>query len=125
MTDPTTKLAGHAYRGAIGVAIATSFLTVWTTVVRDDGSGSGSFMLLLAVLVGWFAAGFEPAGMARTMLGVAAMQVLFGLLIATAPVTALEPEGPAKAVLFSGIFAASWLVSGALFRLAARRRAEA
>jgi len=63
-----------AYRAGIGVAVVGSLLTVWTTIVRDDGNGIGFFMVIMAVAVGWFAAGFRAAGMARTMIGVAVMQ---------------------------------------------------
>ena len=56
------------YRAGVGVAVLASFLTVWTTIVRDDGHGIGSFMVIMAVGVGWFAAGFRAAGMARTVV---------------------------------------------------------
>ena len=107
------------YRVGVAVAIATSFLTVWTTIVRDDGNGIGFFLLIMAAAVGGFSAWFRPAGMARTMLGVAIMQVLLGSLIATAPSTAAVSDGPSRALLFSGIFAALWLVSAAFFFVAA------
>ena len=74
----------------------------------------------LAVPVGWFAARFQPAGMARTMVGVALMQAFLGLLAATAPVIANTPDGSLKALLFNGGFAALWLVSAAFFGAAAR-----
>ncbi|HEY7005159.1 MAG TPA: hypothetical protein VH392_01615 [Sphingomicrobium sp.] len=109
-----------AYRAGVAAALVTSFLTVWTTIVRDDGNGMSFFELIMAVAVGWFAAWFRPAGMARTMLGVAVMQLLLGIAIATAPVTAAIPDGPSRALLFSAIFAALWLVSAAFFRTAAR-----
>jgi len=114
-------MIGSAYRAGVGVATVASFLTVWTTIVRDDGSGAGFFMVILAVGVGWFAAAFRPAGMARTMVGVAAMQALLGMLIATAPITATTPDGVSKAILYSGFFTLLWLVSANLFRIAAKR----
>ena len=109
-----------AYRSGAGVAVVASFLTVWTTVVRDDGTGVGYFMVILAVGVGWFAAWFRPAGMARTMVGVAIMQALLGMMIATAPVTARTPDGPSNALLFSGFFTALWLISANFFRIASK-----
>jgi len=115
---------GGAYRAGVGVAVVAALLTVWTTVVRDDGNGVGFFMVIMAVGVGWFAAGFRAAGMARTMIGVAIMQAAVGTLIATAPVTARVPGEPLKALLFSGFFALLWLVSGAFFRAAARTSAS-
>src|SRR5882757_2204537 len=99
---------GRTYRAGVAVALLTSFLTVWTTIVRDDGTGIGFFMLVMAAAVGGFAAWFRPAGMARTMLGVAIMQVLLGVAIATAPSTASTPDDSLKALVFSGVFTALW-----------------
>jgi len=114
------ELSEKAYRGGVAVALVTSFLTLWTTVVRDDGNGIGFFMLIMAALTGGFSAWFQPAGMARTMLGVAIMQALLGALIATAPSTASMPGASLKALLFSAVFAALWLVAAALFRIATK-----
>jgi hypothetical protein len=117
-----TERAGgrRAYNAGVGVAVVTSLLTVWTTIVRDDGNGIGFFMLIMAALVGAFSAWFRAAGMARTMVGVAVMQLLLGLLIATAPVTGRMPDGAFKALIFSGVFAVLWLVSAGFFRVAAK-----
>ena len=109
-----------AYRAGVGMAAAASFLTVWTTIVRDDGSGMAYFLVVMAALVGGFAAWFRPAGMARTMVGVAIMQALLGLAVATAPVTADLSDGPFRALLFNGVFAALWLISAAFFRVASK-----
>jgi hypothetical protein len=116
----TESNEGRAYRAGVAVALLTSFLTVWTTIVRDDGTGIGFFLLIMTAAVGGFAAWFRPAGMARTMLGVAIMQVLLGVAIATAPSTASTPDGSFKAMLFSGVFTALWLISAAFFRIAAK-----
>ena len=115
----------RAYRPGVAVAILASFVTVWTTVVRDDGTGIGWFLVIMAAVVGSFSAWFRPAGMARTMLGVAIMQTLLGVAIATAPSTASTPDGPFKALLFSGFFSALWLLSAAFFRAASKRNQRA
>jgi len=118
---PTSPTSGRrAYRLGVAVAAVTSFLIVWTTVVRDDGSGMAWFELILAALAGAFAAWFRPAGMARAMAAVAVMQLLLGLATATAPVTAPVPDGVARAIIFSIVFSALWLLSAACFRAAAR-----
>lgn len=114
----------RAYRAGVAVAITASFLIVWTTVVRDDGTGMGFFLVIMAAAVGSFAARLQSAGMARTMLGVAIMQLLYGVAIATAPVTARAPDGALKALLFGAFFAALWLVSAAFFRVAAARNPD-
>jgi hypothetical protein len=111
---------GWAYRAGVVVALVASFLTVWTTIVRDDGSGAGFFMIIMAAGVGGFAAGFRADGMARATAGVAVMQAVLGILTATAPVTAITPDGPLRALLFNGFFAGLWLVSAACFRAASK-----
>lgn len=110
----------RAFRWGVATAILTSLLIVWTTIVRDDGQGIGFFLIISAALVGGFSAWFRPAGMARTMLGVAIMQVLLSTAIATAPITASTSGGAVRALVFGGVFAALWLISAALFRVAAR-----
>ena len=125
MTEATESTGRRTYRAGVAVALLAALLTVWTTVVRDDGTGAGYFMIILAVMVGWFSAWFQPAGMARTMIGVAIMQGLLGVLVATAPVTASVPDGSLNALLFSGFFSALWLISAALFLSAARSAPQA
>jgi len=112
------------YRVGVALAVLASLGTVWTTIVRDDGNGIGFFMLIMAAVVGAFAAWFRAAGMARTMLGVAIMQVLLGMLLATAPSTAQLQDGGSRIILACGSFAALWLMSAALFRVAARASRE-
>lgn len=110
----------RAFSAGVAVAVVTSLLAVWTTVVHDDGNGIGFFMLIMTALVGAFAAWFRPAGMARAMAGVAIMQAMLGSLIATAPSTASLPGVPSRALLSCGVFATFWLSSAAFFRLAAK-----
>jgi hypothetical protein len=113
------------FRAGVAVAVVTSFLIVWTTVVRDDGNGAGFFMLIMAAAVGAFAADFRPAGLARAMIGVAIMQLLLGMLIATAPVTEAVPGASGRILAFCGAFAVLWLTAAALFRAAAARSGSA
>lgn len=120
MAEGEVRSGRAAYRAGVALAVVGSFLIVWTTIVRDDGNAIGLFMVILAVGVGWFAAGFRAAGMARTMLGVAVMQAATGSLIATAPITANIPGESLKALAYSGFFVLLWLASGAFFRAAAR-----
>ncbi len=117
---PTT-----AYRSGIALAGLTSFLIVWTSIVRDEGSAAGNFMIILAAAVGGYACRFEAAGLARNMAGVATMQLILGLLTATAPITATLPGGVPKAFAFHAVFTLLWLASAALFRSAARGTASA
>lgn len=126
MTGSNERARGNrSYRAGVAAAVLASILTVWTTVVRDDGNGIGFFMLIMAAGVGGFSAWFRPAGMARTMFGVAIMQMLLGLLIATDPSTASLPDSASRILLFSGLFMILWLISASFFRAAARAEHEA
>lgn len=126
MTDiAKTPNGTRAYRAGVALAVLTSLLIVWTTIVRDDSNGAPLLMIIMAIGAGWFAALFEPAGMARAMAGVSVMQMALGLLVATAPVTANVEDGPFMAILYNGFAAALWLVSAALFQVAAIRNQKA
>lgn len=110
----------RAYRAGAAVALGTAFLAVWFTIVRDDATALDYLLLVLAAAMGSFAAWFRPAGMARAMLGVAAMQALLGLALATAPSTTALPGEPVRVLLYNGFFAGLWLIAGASFAVAAR-----
>jgi len=110
----------RSYRVGVAIAVVTSVVTVWTTIVHDDGNGLGFFMVVMAAAVGAFAAWFRPAGMARTMVGVAIMQGLVGVAIATAPLTTATPGGAFMALTLSGTLSALWAVSAVFFRAAAK-----
>ena len=116
--------ASRAYRVGAGLVLVASLMMVWSTIVRDDGNGVGFFLILMTIGVGAFATSFRAAGLARTMLGVALMQALLGMLIATAPVTAAVPGEPERMLLYCGFFTALWLVAAGLFHTAARAEAS-
>ena len=116
--DRAERTGRRAYRAGVAIAVVTSFLTVWTTIVRDDGNGIGFFLLVMAAMVGAFSAWLRPAGMARTMFGVAIMQIVLAIAIATAPSTA--NAALSRALLFSDFLAAMWLLSSAFFHISAK-----
>ena len=95
--------------------IVTSFVTVWTTIVRDDGNGLGFFGAVFTAAACAFVAKGEAAGMARAMLATAGVQALLAAMIATAPIT----EQPVRILMLSGFFCLLWLASAALFQRSA------
>src|SRR3546814_110824 len=121
MIDGKAKVGvGNLYRLGWVVAVSAALLTVWTTIVRDDGSGEGNFMIVLAVAVSAFAARFTPSGLARAMLGISAMTVTMGLLMATDPSTPYVE----RAMLWTVVLMLMWLGSAALFRAAGHAGAD-
>jgi hypothetical protein len=122
MASSSEQASGsRAYRAGVGVALVTSLLTVWTTIVRDDGNGMNFFLLIMAAAVGAFAARFRAAGMARAMVGVAIMQALLAIAIATAPSSAAVPDITSRTLLWCGTATILWLTSAAFFRTAAKQ----
>lgn len=118
------RSASAAYRAGVAVAGATSFLIVWINVAvgivdEDDPANLGYFLTILMAMVGAFAAAFRASGLVRAMLGVAAVQMILALIVATAPST----EHPLGVTIISSFFGALWLISAGCFRKAAAARA--
>ena len=122
--------ARNAYRAGATVALATGFLEVWMNLAvgivggTDNAQNQGFFGVVVAAMACAFVARLEPDRMARAMLATAGIQVLLGLMVATAPITArVEPMGPQGVLTLTGLFTALWLVSAALFHRSARHEA--
>lgn len=111
-----------AYRAGVAAAATAAFITVWFTIVRDDGHGIGFFAVIMAAAIGGWSGAWRAAGLARAMGGAAVMQLLIGSLIATAPIVAGVPGESQGFMMLSGLFAALWLGAGALFHRAAKQR---
>jgi hypothetical protein len=118
-----------AYRGGAAVALIVSFLIIWINLAvgivgEDNPINFSFFMLIFAAAIGAFAARFQPDGMARAMLGTAAVQMLLAIAIATAPSTQREPGGAVSVLVLCSFFAGLWLVSAALFLKASKAPGE-
>jgi len=107
-----------SYRAAVGIAIATAFLTVWVNVAvgmlgSEDNPANLLFGVVLAVgFIGALIARFRPQGMARAMAATALAQgamTLYALV-----------GGYAEVVLHVGVFIIPWVLSAQLFRKATR-----
>lgn len=121
MTGVSEPAGGRlAYRTGCAVALVAAFVTVWTTIVRDDGNGLGFFAVIMAAGVAGAATRFRPAGLARGLFGTAIMQVLIAIAVATAPSTVNLSGGVFKIMLFSGLYVALWLTAALCFLAAAR-----
>lgn len=106
-----------AYRMGAVIALVLGFLLVWINLaVGIIGSENNPLNLLFVTVIAVAIAGsavarFEPAGMARAMTATSVVQALIGVVAVFAD---------SRAVVLSGIFAACWLLSAALFRRAAQ-----
>jgi hypothetical protein len=115
--------ASHAYRAAVGLALAAAFLLVWLNLaVGIVGTENNPFNLMfggvLAVgIIGAVIARFRPDGMASALFATALTQALVAVNAAIAGLGVAEPIWP-----LTGFFAALWLGSAWLFRKAAREQ---
>jgi hypothetical protein len=115
-----------AYRGGVAVALATAFLLVWINLAvgiignEDNPLNLMFFGVIAAALIGSIIARFRAAGMARAMTVAAVIQGLIGLGVFLKGSGASEPPGPVGILLLIEFFAAAWLSSAWLFRMASR-----
>ena len=115
-----------AYRFGAGVALAVAFLQVWMNLAvgivgdSDNPQNQGFFGVVVTAAACAFVARLRPDGMARAMLATAGVQALLGVMVATAPITAQDPNGAGGVLMLSSLFMALWLVSAALFHRSAR-----
>jgi MFS family permease len=119
-----------AFRAAVGVAVVTTLLLIWINLaVGIIGPEDNPLNLLyggvLAVaILGAVLARFRPGGMAPALFATALAQAMVALIAAVAGPD--EPPGLFGVLALNMAFAALWLISAALFRMAARpsRRAR-
>lgn len=126
-----THRAGDAWaRAGIAAAVLGALGMVWANLavgLVGDGANPANlaFMGVVGVaVVGTLLARLRPAAMARAMLATAGVHVLVG--VAAAALGAGAPQDDAPRVLgVTTFFALPWLLSAALFHLAARATATA
>lgn len=115
-----------AYRVAVGVALAGTFLLFWVNgavgIIGNEGNPANMMYSLVFVvgIIGVFFARFEPRGMARTLFAMALAQMLVpvvALIVWPPPATSWSP-GVAGVFVLSGFFAMVFVVSAMLFHRA-------
>jgi hypothetical protein len=113
------RMTGNAtYRVAIAIALLTGFLLVWSNlavgIIGDEGNPANlAFFGILAIAIaGAFVARLRPEGMARALFATA-----FAQLLVSAVALVAHMDLPVVIAIF---FVGMWLMSGLLFRIAAR-----
>jgi hypothetical protein len=124
------KAGNIAYRAAVGVALAASFILVWLNLAvgvigTEDDLANLMYIGMLAVgIVGAIIARFQPHRMARALFATALAQALVAVI---ALIFGLGlPWSPSREILgLNGFFGALFVGSALLFRIAAREQPPA
>jgi hypothetical protein len=118
--------ANHAYRAAVGLALAAAFLLIWLNLAvgiigTEDSPLNLIFGAVLATgIIGAIIVRWQSVGMARAMLATALAQLLVAVITPTAGARSMAPVW-----WLTGCFTALWLGSAWLFRKAAREQTPA
>ncbi len=118
------RLTGnHAYRAAVGVAVAAAFILVWINlavgIIGTEGNTANLMYagVLAIAILGAIIARFQPSGMARALVATALAQTLVAVIALI--------SGLGSTLILTGFFVALWLLSARLFRKAAREQTPA
>ncbi len=115
------KSGNTVYRIAIGVALVTAFLLVWTNLavglIGNEGEPANLmyFGVLAVGLVGAFMVRFQARGMAFTLLATGVAQMLVAGIVLLAGMHEVAGSSVGEVLKVTGFFAALWLTSGGLF----------
>jgi hypothetical protein len=113
------------YRAGAGVAVAAAFLLIAVNGAvgflgnEDNVANLMFFGVIATAFLGSVFARFRPAGMAWAMFAAAAGQILAGVIGLAGGLGLPGYDGLYEASLGTSLFAALWLVSAGLFRMAA------
>lgn len=116
-------------RAGAAVMILTSFLLIWMNLAAgllgsEDNPANILFLLVIGItIVGSIATRLRAAPMVRTMLATAIVQVLVATTALAAGWASPGREGIYEVVMGSTLFGGLWLISAALFRVAAKGEA--
>ncbi len=111
-------------RLAVALAIVTSLILIWLSlgvglIGRDGARANALYFGVVGVgLVGGVLARLRPAGMARTLVAMAAVQAAIGLVALVAGL-GVPYDSPAKTIALNGFFVAMFAGTAWLFHRAA------
>jgi len=115
----------RAYRGAVALALAGGFFTVWINLAvgivgnEDNPINLVFFVTILIALAGSIAGRFKADAMARAMAVTFVFQAIVGVIVFVADLGHGEPPGAIRLLILILGLASFWLASAALFRRAA------
>lgn len=125
--EMAARMTGNmAYRAAVGIAVVGVFLLIWINLAvgiigSEDNPANLIYVGVLATgLIGAIIARFQAHGMTRALVATALAQGLVGVIAWAAGLGSEGENYPLVILVLNGVFAALWLLSAWLFRLAAQ-----
>jgi hypothetical protein len=116
----------NTYRIAVGIALVSAFALVFVNLAvgvigTENSTANLMFGGVLAIgVIGAVLVRFEPAGMAYAMFATAVAQALVAVIALIARFGSTGPAWLLDSLIMTGFFTGLWLLSGWLFRKAAR-----
>lgn len=118
------------YKIGFAFAIGAQFLMIWANLavgLIGSGPNPGNLMfiaVLLVWLVGTFLSNFKPTGMERAMYVTAMSVALLALIALLTDMQDYPGSGVIEILAVTGFFATLYVISGLLFRYAAKSHAS-
>ncbi|HOJ02578.1 MAG TPA: hypothetical protein PK916_01135 [Bacteroidota bacterium] len=124
------KLPDRSWRAAVGLALLGGFLLLWINgavgiIGSEDHDANMLYLVLLAAgALGGLFVRFQPRGMQRVLIGMAAFQIAIAVPALLLGWGASGPIWPRDLLGLTLFFATLWLAAAILFRHAARAEAD-
>jgi len=123
------KGSSFAYKSAIGLALASTFLLIWANLavgLIGSGPNLGNLMyfgVVVTAITGIVLSRFQPTGMERAMYATAFSLVLLATIALMANVHKSPGASVAEIIVVNGFFSGLYTVAGFLFRYSAHLQA--
>lgn len=126
----TRKSGTTAYRVAVGLALGTGFLLIWSNLAvgvigsEDNPINLWYFGVVAIGIIGALIAGFKADGMVITLFVAAFAQALIAAVAIVGGYYQSPPSSVMEILSVNGFFVTLWIVSALLFRYASREQVE-
>lgn len=126
----TRHVSNLVHKAAVTVALGSTFLLIWANLavgLIGSGPNPGNLMYMGVIAVGTVGAilsRFTPAGMERTMFGLALSLVLLAVVALLANMQNYPGSSVTEIVLVNGFFATLFSIAGLLFRSVALKQSQ-
>ncbi|MCP9290801.1 hypothetical protein [Gracilimonas sediminicola] len=126
----TRKSGSSAYRAAIGLALGTGFVLIWSNLAvgiigsEDNPINVWYFGVIAIGIIGSVISRFKAEGMVITLFVAAFAQALIAAIAIFGGYYQSPPSSVLEILGVNGFFVTLWIVSALMFKYAAQKEAE-